>query len=106
MIKGTGNLAIQKFRSLANWVFYSSVYNFMGGTIRQTAALGFLGSKAPKRVKRRVEICMTGEQRTSMFRSLAVESKQLHGVTGMAAVNYVARYYMQREARYLSSESS
>ena len=74
MIKSTGNLAIQKFRSLANWVFHS-VYDFVGGTIRQATALGFLGSKVPKRLKRRVEIWMTGKQRTSMSRSLAVESE-------------------------------
>ena len=39
MIKSTGNLAIQKFRSLANWIFHS-VYDFVGGCIRQTAAMG------------------------------------------------------------------
>ena len=51
MIKSTENRAIQKFRSLANLVFHSG-YNFVGGTIRQAAALSFLGSKVPKRVKR------------------------------------------------------
>ena len=101
MIESTGNLAIQKFRSLANWIFHS-VYDFVGGTIRQVAALGFLGSKVPKRLKRRVEIWMTGEQGTSMSRRLAVESEQLLGVVRMAAVNYEARYYMLRKARYPS----
>ena len=61
---------------MANWVFHG-VYDFVGGTIRQAAALGFLGSKVPKRVMRRVEIWMTGKQRTTMSWSLAVESKQL-----------------------------
>ena len=54
------------------------------------AALGFLGSKVSKRLKRRVEIWMIGEQRTSMSRSLAVESKQLLGLVRMAAVNHEA----------------
>ena len=40
MIKSTGSFAIQKFRSLANWIFHS-VYDFVGCTIWQ-AALGFL----------------------------------------------------------------
>ena len=42
-------------------------------SIRQAAALGFLGFKAPKKLKRRVEILLTGDQRTSMSRNLAVE---------------------------------
>ena len=65
MIKCTGNLAIQKFLSLANWIFHG-VYDFVGGVIRQAAALGFLGSKVPKKLKRRVEIWLSGDQRTSL----------------------------------------
>ena len=84
------------------------MYDFVGDTIRQTAALGFLGSKVPKipkRVKRRVEIWMTGEQRTSRSPSLAVESEQLLGVIRMAAVNHEARYYMLRKDWYTASRA-
>ena len=104
MIRNTGNLAIQKFRPLPNWVFHS-VYDFVGGTIRQAAALGFLGSKVPKRLKRQVKIWLTGEQRTSMSRSLAVESEQLLDVIRMAAVNHETCYYMLRKARYPASRA-
>ena len=96
---------IQKFRSLANWIFHS-LYDFVGGTIRQAAALGFLGSKVPKRLQRRVEIWMTGERRSSISRSLAVEfEQQLLSVVRMAAVNHKARYYMLRKARYPASRA-
>ena len=101
IIKSTGNLAIQKFRY---WIFHS-MYDLVGGTIRQVAALGFLGSKVLKRLQRRVEIWMTGEQRTSMSRSLAVESEQLLDVVRVAAVNHVARYYMVRKAKYPASQA-
>ena len=53
----------------------------------------------PKRVKRQVKIRMTGDQRNSMSRSLAVESEQPLGVIRMAAVNNAVRYYMLRKAR-------
>ena len=55
LVKCTNNLAIQKFRSLANWIFYG-VYDFVSGVVRQAVALGSLGSKIPKKDKRRVEI--------------------------------------------------
>ena len=86
MVKSTDNLAIQKFRSLANWIFHS-VYDF-------------LGSMVPKKLKRRVEIWLSGGQRTSVYRNLALESEQLLSVVRMAAVNNEARYYMLRKARY------
>ena len=95
MIKSIGNLAIQQFRLLANLVFHS-VYDCVGG---------LLGSKIPKRVKRRVEIWVTGEQRTSMSWSLGVELEQLLSVIRMAAVNHEARYYMLRKARYPESSA-
>ena len=53
VIKSTGNLAIQRFRSLASWIFHS-IYDFVGGAIRQTAAVGFLGSRDPKELKKSV----------------------------------------------------
>ena len=93
MIKSTGNLAIQKFWYLANWIFHSA-YDFVGGGIRQAAALGFLGSKVPKKLKRRVELWMTGEQLTSMSPMLVVESEQLLSVVR------TAHYYVLRKARY------
>ena len=43
-VKCTNNLAIQKFRSLANWIFHG-VYHFVCGVVQQTAALGSLNSK-------------------------------------------------------------
>ena len=48
---------------------------------------------------------MTGEQRTSMSRSLTVESEQLLGVVRMSAVNHEARYYMLLKARYPASRA-
>ena len=52
-VKCTNNLAIQKFRSLANWIFHG-VYDFVNGVVRQAAALVFLGSRV--KVKRGGEI--------------------------------------------------
>ena len=102
MIKSTGNLAIQKFRSLASWIFHS-VYDFVGGAVRQTAASSFLGSKIPKKLKKSVRMWMTGYHRSSMSRNIAMEGEGLLGVIGMAAVNHEARYYMLRKARYPAS---
>ena len=70
MIKSTGNLAICVW--LRGW------YHLAGGRV------GCPGVE----VKRRVEIWKTGEQRTSMSRSLAVESKQLLSVIRMVAANF------------------
>ena len=56
LVKCANNLAIQKFRSLANWIFHG-VYDFVSGMVRQTAAIAFLGFRIPKKkIKRRVEI--------------------------------------------------
>ena len=52
LVKCTNNLAIQKFRSLANWIFHGG-YDFESGVVRQTAAIVFLGSRVSKKVKRR-----------------------------------------------------
>ena len=35
------NLAFQKFRSLANWIF-QGIYDFVRGAVRQSVALSFL----------------------------------------------------------------
>ena len=51
-------LAIQKFRSLAC-----------------KTSLGYLGSKASKQIKRRVEIWMSEEQRFSLSRITVAESE-------------------------------
>ena len=45
LVKCTNNMAIQKFRSLADWI--QRVYDFVSGVVRQVAALGFLGWKIP-----------------------------------------------------------
>ena len=97
MIKSTGNLAIQMFRSLANWIFHS-VYDFVGGSIRQTAAMAFLGSKIPKKLKRSVSMWMTGDHRSSMSWNIEMEGEGLLGVIRMATINHEARYYMLRKA--------
>ena len=104
MIKSTGNLAIQKFRSLASWIFHS-IYDFVGGAIRQTAAVGFLGSKVSKKLKRSVSMWMTGKQKSFMSWSLAEEGEGLLGVVRMASINHEARYYMLRKARYPASQA-
>ena len=72
-------MAIQKFRSLTNWIFHA-VYDFVCGAVRQTAALGFLGLKVPKKVKMCVVMWTSDEQKMSISRSMAAESKQLLGV--------------------------
>ena len=46
LVKCTNNLALQKFRLLANWIFHG-VYNFVSGVVLQAAALASLGSKVP-----------------------------------------------------------
>ena len=71
LVKCSNNWAIQKFRSLANWIFHG-VYDFVYGAV-QTAALGFLSSKVPKKLERRVEIWMSDEQRRLMCRSMGAE---------------------------------
>ena len=87
LVKCANNLAIQKFRSLANWIFHG-VYDFVSGVVRQTAAIAFLGSRFPKKVKRRVEIWTNEDQRRSMFRTVAAESEQLLGVCRSAALTH------------------
>ena len=47
MIKSTWNLAIQKFRSLANWVFHS-VHDVVDGSIWQAAAWVSWARRFPK----------------------------------------------------------
>ena len=55
LVKCTNNLTIQKFRSLANWIF-PGVYDFVSGVVRLATALDFRGSRAPKKIKKRVDI--------------------------------------------------
>ena len=50
LVKCANNLAIQKIRSLANWIFHG-VYDFVSGVVRQMAAIAFLGSRIPKKDK-------------------------------------------------------
>ena len=64
-VKCVNNSAILKFRSLANWIFHG-VYDFVCVAVRQSAALDYLGSKGPIKIKRRAEIGMSEEQRLSM----------------------------------------
>ena len=74
LVKCVNNLAIQKIRLLANCIFHG-VYDFVCGAARQSAALGYLGSNVPKKVKK-IKIWMSEEQRLSMFRSIAAKSEQ------------------------------
>ena len=69
------NLALQKFRSPADWIF-RGVYDFVLGTVRQSVALSYLGLKIPRRIKKRVEIWFSDEQRQDMSRGMAEESEQ------------------------------
>ena len=75
----------------------------MGGAVRQTAAMAFLGSKIPKRLKKSISKWMSGDHRSSLSRNIAMEGEGLLGVIRMAAVNHEARYYMLRKARYPAS---
>ena len=77
----------------------------MGGAVRQTAVIAFLGSKIPKKLKRSVSMWMTGDHRSSMSRNIAMAGEGLLGVIRMAAVNHEARYYMLRKARYPASRA-
>ena len=99
LVKCTNNLAIQKFMSLAYWIFHG-VYGYVCGAVRQTASLGFLRSKVPKKIKRRVEIWMSEEQSLSMSRIIATESEQLLGMVRRTALSHEEQYYTLREARY------
>ena len=47
--------------------------------------MGFLESKVPKKLKRSVSMWMTGDHRSSMSRSLAMEGE------GLLGINYEAR---------------
>ena len=77
----------------------------MGGAVRQTAAMAFLGSKIPKRLKKSISMWMSGDHRSSLSRNIAMEGEGLLGVIRMAAVNHEARYYMLRKSRYPSSRA-
>ena len=103
-VKCTDNLAIQKFRSLANWNLHG-VYDFVCGTVQQTASLAFLCSKVPKKIKWRVEIWTSDEQRRSMSRSMAAELEQLLGVVKSAALFHEEQYYTLRMARYAEARA-
>ena len=85
LVKCTNNLVIQKFRSLANWIFHG-VYDSVGEVVRQAAALGFLGSMVLKEVKRREVIWTSEERRRSTSRTMAAESAQLLGAARSAAL--------------------
>ena len=71
--------------------------------VRQSAALGYLGSKVPKKIKMRVEIWMSEEQRLSMSRSIATESEQQLDAVRRAAFNHGKQYYSLQNARYPES---
>ena len=73
--------------SLANWIIHG-VYDFVSRVVREAAALGFLGSRVPKKVKWRVEIGTSEEQRRSMSRTMAAESDQLLGLVRSAALTH------------------
>ena len=60
------NLAVQQFRSQAYWIFHG-VYDVARGAVRQSAALSYLDSNIPKRIKRRVEVWLSEEQRQTIF---------------------------------------
>ena len=75
------SLAIQKFRSLASWIFHS-VDDCVGGAVRQTAAMAFMGSKIPKRLKKSISMWMSGDHRSSLSRNIAMEGEGLLGVIG------------------------
>ena len=68
--------------------------------MRQAAAFCFLGSKVPKKVKRRVEIWTSKEQRGSMSRSMTAESEHLLRVVRSAALSHEEQYYALRMTRY------
>ena len=67
---------------------------------RQSAARGYLGSKVPTRIKKRVEIWVSEEQRLSMSTSIVAESEQLLGLVRMAALPHEEQYYTLRKASY------
>ena len=58
------------------------MYDFVSGIARQAAASSILGSRVPKKVKRRVEIWTSEKLRKFMSRTMAAESEQLLGVLG------------------------
>ena len=98
MVKCINNLAIQRFKLLANLIFHG-VNDFACGVVRKSAALGYLGSQVAKEVKKRVHIWMNEEQRLSMFRSIAAESELL-GLVRRDALSHEEQYYSLRKARY------
>ena len=66
---------------------------------RQSAAIGYLGSNNLKKIKRRVEIWMSEEQRSSMHRSIVAASEQLLGVMIRAALSHEEQYYILHTAK-------
>ena len=56
IIKCTGNLAIQKFRSLANWIFHSCATSLGEPFGRRFLGSSSQGSKVPKKLKRSVSM--------------------------------------------------
>ena len=84
---------------LANWIFYG-VYDFVSEVVGQAAALGFLGLKIPKKVKKSVVSWTSEEQRRSMPGSMTAESEQQLEVMRCAALSYEEKYYALRMARY------
>ena len=87
LVKCANNLAIQKLYSLANWIIHG-VYDFVCGAVCQSAPLGYLGSKVPKKIKRRVDLSMSEEQRLSISRSIVAESEQLLSLVRTAALSH------------------
>ena len=75
------------------------MYDFVSGVVRLAAAIAFLGSRVPKKVKRRGEIWTSEDQRRSMSRTVAAESEQLLGGCRSAASAHEEQYYALRMAR-------
>ena len=66
----------------------------------QSAALYCLGLKIPGRIKRRVEVWFSDEQRQAISRGMTEESEQLLGMVRRAAGSHEEQLYMLRQARY------
>ena len=69
------------------------------GEVRQTAALGYLGSKISRK------IWTNDEKRSSMSRIIAVESEHLLSLVRRAGLSHKEQYYSLRKARYLEARA-
>ena len=100
LVKCANNLAIRSSDPLPTGSSTAYVHDFVCGVVRQTAAIAFLGSRVPKKVKRRVEIWTSEDQKRSMSRTMAAESEQLLGVCRSAALTHEEQYCALRMTRY------